>query len=188
MLSAQKAISVFGSSTAAPGSPEYGQARRVGRLLAQAGFVVVTGGFGGLMAAACQGAREAGGHTVGITLPAWGRPANPWVCEERPQSSFVERLLRMTTQADGYVALEGGVGTLTEFSLVWSLLETGTLPPRPFVVLGERWRRLLGALAAELILRPEDLGLITVADTPEAVVEALSRALAQTPGASGAGA
>ena len=171
----RKAVSVFGSSAVGPGSPEYERARRVGQLLAEAGLVVVTGGFGGVMAAVCRGAQEAGGHTVGVTLPAWGLTANPWVCEERPQETFLDRLVLMTTDADGYVALDGGIGTLTEFALVWSLLQTRTVLSRPLVAMGERWRRLLAAFAACLIVPPEHLELITVVDTPEDVIPALHR-------------
>jgi uncharacterized protein (TIGR00725 family) len=174
-LAGRKVVSVFGSSTIMPGSPEYERARRVGQLLAEAGLIVATGGFGGAMAAACRGAREAGGHTVGVTLPAWGLAANPWVCEERPQDTFVDRLTMVTTDADGYVVLDGGIGTLTEFSLAWSLLQTGTVLPRPLVAIGERWRRLVAAFAAELIAVPEHLNLVSVVDAPEDVVEALRR-------------
>ncbi len=173
----QKVISVFGSAAVEPGSPEYERAQRLGRLLAEAGFGVLTGGFGGAMEAACRGACEAGGRTVGATLPSWGRPANRWVGEERPQRSYIERLALVTTDADGYVAVDGGVGTLTELALAWSLLETHTVPPRPLIALGGRWRRIMATLAGELIAPPEYLALITVVDTPEAAVEALRRRL-----------
>ncbi len=176
--SAPRAISVFGSAAVEPGSPEYERARRMGQLLAEAGYQVVTGGFGGAMEAACRGAREAGGHTVGVTLPAWGQAANPWVCEERPQETFVDRLALVTGVTDGYVVLDGGVGTLTELALAWSLLETHTVPPRPLIAVGERWRRLVAALAADLIAPPAYIALITVVDTPEEALAALARALA----------
>ena len=176
MSSDHKVVSVFGSSQVVPGSPEYECGERLGRLLAEAGWVVVTGGFGGAMAAACRGAREAGGHTVGVTLPAWGQPANPWVAEERPQAAFADRLRLLTHEADGFVALDGGIGTLTEVSLVWSLLQTGSLSRRPLVAIGRRWRHLFGAFAAELIMRPQDLGLVTLVDSPEEAVAALRRA------------
>jgi len=169
-------VSVFGSAAILPGSPEYCCACRMGQLLAEAGFVVLTGGLGGAMAAACRGAREAGGHTIGVTLPAWGLPANPWVCEERPQETFLDRLALVTTHTDGYVALDGGVGTLTELALAWSLLQTCTVPRRPLVAVGSRWRRLMATFAAELIVPPDHLGLITVVDTPEAALDSLHRA------------
>ncbi len=168
-------ISVFGSATVAPESCEHERAFRLGRLLASAGWVVMTGGFGGAMAATCRGAREAGGHTIGVTLSIWDQQANAWVCEERPQGSYLERLAHMTTMADGYVAVDGGIGTLTELALVWSLLEVRSLPPRPLVVLGGRWRRVFEVLRQELIVCSEHLALVTVVDTPEEAVQALRR-------------
>ncbi len=172
-----KVISVFGSATIEPNGPEYARAQRLGQLLAEAGWVVLTGGFGGAMAAACRGARMAGGHTVGATLAIWNQPANPWVCEERPQDTYLERLVHVATVADGYVAVDGGIGTLGELALVWSLLETRSLPLRPLVALGERWRRLFDLFAGELIVRREHLELVSVVATPEEAVQMLRRGL-----------
>ncbi len=62
----KKMLGVFGSGSVEQGSQEWELARRVGRRAAEAGLVVLTGGLGGVMAAACQGAREAGGLTIGI--------------------------------------------------------------------------------------------------------------------------
>jgi len=174
-VSHPRVISVFGSATIAPGSDEYGRAERLGRFLAGAGWVVMTGGFDGAMAACCRGAREAGGHTVGVTLRAWNRPANAWVCEERPQATYQERLLYMATMADGYVAVDGGIGTLGELALVWSLLETRSLPPRPLVAVGRRWRRLFDVFAEELVLRREHLALVNVVASPEEAVPVLGQ-------------
>lgn len=166
-------VSVFGSATVAPESREHERARRLGELLAGAGWVVMTGGFDGAMAAICRGASEAGGHTVGVTVSEWNRQANAWVCEERPQATYLERLVHVATMADGYVAVDGGIGTLTELALVWSLLEVRSLPPRPLVALGGRWRRVFSVLGEELIARREHLALVTVVDTPEEAVLAL---------------
>lgn len=178
-MPATRVVSVFGSATVTPGSPEHECACRLGQLLAGAGYVVMTGGFGGAMAATCRGAREAGGHTVGVTLSVWNQPANAWVCEERPQSTYLERLVHVATMADGYVAVDGGIGTLTELVLVWSLLEVRSLPPRPLVALGGRWRRLFAVFREELIARREHLALVTVVDTPEEAVQALQQAFAE---------
>ena len=63
-----KMISVFGGSQCRPGDREYEEAHEVGRLLAEAGYVVCTGGYQGTMAAASQGAFGAGGSVVGVTM------------------------------------------------------------------------------------------------------------------------
>lgn len=175
--SVTRVISVFGSAQIVPASEEYRRAKHLGRLLGEAGWVVATGGFDGAMEAACRGACEVGAHTVGVTVAEWNRAANPWVREEQPEGTFVDRLVRVATMADGYVAVDGGIGTLTEIALVWSLVEVRSLPPRPLVVIGERWQRVFQVLERELIARPEHLALVSVVETPEEAVQALRQAL-----------
>ena len=90
-----KTVTVFGSSLPVEGSTTYLEAQRLGRLLAEAGFAVCNGGYGGLMEASARGAREAGGHTVGITCVIWPRPANPYIVEEVRTQSFPHRLMTL---------------------------------------------------------------------------------------------
>ena len=69
-MTGRPAIAVFGSSQTPPGTEEWDQAVLTGSRLAQAGFGVVTGGYGGTMEAASKGAAEAGGHVIGVTSPS----------------------------------------------------------------------------------------------------------------------
>ena len=105
------------------------QAEAVGRGLACAGAVVVCGGLAGVMAAACRGAKEAGGTTLGI-LPGTDRSAaNPWVDVAVATGLGEARNALVVRSADAVVALAGGYGTLSEIALA---LRTG----RPVVGLG----------------------------------------------------
>lgn len=89
----------------------------VGRALASAGALVVTGGLGGVMAAACRGAAEAGGTTVGL-LPTTDRAtANPWVTVAVPTGLAEARDALVVTAADAVVAVGGSWGTLAEVAL-----------------------------------------------------------------------
>ena len=79
-------ISVFGGSQPKEQDTAYGEAVELGKLLAQRGHVVLTGGYIGVMEAVSRGAKEAGGHVIGVTcedIEAWRavRP-NSWVMEE----------------------------------------------------------------------------------------------------------
>src|SRR3989304_6004898 len=89
-------VSVFGGASPLPDSPAYADARRLGRLLEEAGCVVMTGGYMGTMEAASRGAAEAGGHVIGVTCEAIERfrkaGANPWVKEEIKYPTLRERL------------------------------------------------------------------------------------------------
>lgn len=175
-------ISVFGSSTPEPGGEAYEDARYTGRLLAEAGFVVATGGYGGTMAAVSQGAAEAGGHVIGVTSGHIERyrhtPANRWVAEEIRYESQRDRLLHLVMNNDGMIALPGGIGTLSEVALAWSLLQTGELGARPLVLLGPTWRETIRVYAQAEYIRPRDMDLIYLATSPETAVAYVRQALA----------
>ena len=166
---AQPVISVFGSSAPQPGSEPYAEARLVGQLLAEAGFAVATGGYAGTMAAVSRGAAEAGGRVIGVTsshIEKWRpTPANEWVAEEIRLDSQQDRLLYLVMNNDGMLALPGGIGTLSEVALAWSLMQTGTIEERPLVLLGQTWRETIRVYAQEEYIRPRDLDLLYLANS-----------------------
>lgn len=168
-------VSVYGSSQAQEGEELYREALELGRLLATAGFDVITGGYDGTMAAVSRGAREAGGHVIGVTLSLFDPlPPNPWLNEEQRTDAFPERLRRMTEMADAYIVLRGGIGTLTEFAYTWGLLQTGAIPRRPFIVLGAPWRRLVHLLREDdFRIADAHYALIQFASTPQEAVALL---------------
>ena len=113
------------------------QAEEVGRRLAGAGAVVVCGGLGGVMAAACRGAVTAGGTTVGL-LPGEDRAAaNRWVTVALPTGLGELRNGLVVRASDALVAVGGGYGTLSEIALALKTgcpvvgLEVWPLPPVP---------------------------------------------------------
>jgi uncharacterized protein (TIGR00730 family) len=177
-----KVIAVFGSGSAPAGHPVLAQARDLGRSLAEAGFGVLCGGYGGTMAAVSQGADEVGGQVIGVTVDLFSPPAQPnrWLTEEYRVHDFFPRLKRLT-DADGFVVLRGGIGTLTEASLTWSLLQTGQIGPRPFIFVGDGWRRLFAAFRAETFMTERDLGLATIVDRVDEVVALLLEAYMPSP-------
>jgi uncharacterized protein (TIGR00725 family) len=119
----ERYVGVIGAGDVLDGSPEADTAEVVGRGLAEAGAVVVCGGLGGVMAAACRGAVAAGGTTVGI-LPGSSRDdANPWVTVALPTGLGEARNALVVRAVDVLVAVGGGYGTLSEIGLA---LRTGT--------------------------------------------------------------
>ncbi|HYN88330.1 MAG TPA: LOG family protein [Ardenticatenaceae bacterium] len=173
-------ISVYGSAQPKPGWPLHAEAAEVGRLLAQGGYSVMTGGYDGTMAAVSQGAHEVGGHVIGVTLDLFDpTPPNPWIREEARYPDFSQRLRHFTEMADGFVVLRGGIGTLTEIFFTWGLMQTGAIrPPRPIVVLGAPWRRLFALLREdEFLIQDQHYDLIRWAESPADVVRLLDQAL-----------
>lgn len=146
-----RVITVFGSSRPRPGEDDYRVAYDLGRMLAAAGFVVCNGGYAGIMEASARGAREAGGHTIGITVDAFaGKPANPWIIEAEVLPTLIERMMRLIERGNAYVILKGGTGTLLELAAVWELMNKGLMAARPTVVLGDFWQGVIATLKDEL--------------------------------------
>lgn len=137
-------ISVFGGSQPREGDAAYAEAVELGRLLAEGGHVVLTGGYIGVMEGVSRGARDAGGHVIGVTcedIEAW-RPVKPnaWVMEEIRKKTLVERLHTLIHESDAALALPGGAGTLTEIALMWNLMIVESLHRRPLVLIGDGWQ------------------------------------------------
>ncbi len=167
-------ISVFGSSAPQPDSSAYEEARQVGRMLAEAGFAVATGGYSGTMSAVSQGAAEAGGHVIGVTSDQIEqfRPLAPnqWVMEEIRYESLQDRVLHLVKINDGMIVLPGGIGTLSEMALAWSLMQVGEIDDRPLSLLGPIWRETIAAFNDPAVLRPQHLQLLHFAETVESSV------------------
>jgi len=137
-------ISVFGGSQPKEDSTAYAEAMELGKLLAKRGHTVLTGGYIGVMEAVSRGAREAGGHVIGVTcedIEAWRAiKANAWVIEEIRKKTLVERLHSLIHESDAALALPGGPGTLTEISLMWNLMIVESLHRRPLILIGDGWQ------------------------------------------------
>ena len=174
-------VGVMGSARIQPGDPRYDVALRVGREMANAGFVVMTGGYGGLMEAVSRGAAEAGGAVIGLPVRGWDSLApNPWMGEVRWVDSYFDRLTAFAA-CDVIVALDGGLGTLGEAAVAWANLQTdpGTNPP--LVLFGRAWRRLHALIGELLVVDKRDLDLVRLVDRPEAVTGAIVDAIANRP-------
>ena len=147
-------ITVFGGSQPKPGSPSYQEAYELGKLLAEAGHAVLTGGYVGTMEAVSRGANEAGGHVIGVTcmeIERWrGVGANAWVKEERKYDTLRQRLDGLIDGCDAAIALPGGPGTLTEISLMWNLMIVDAIPRRPLVLVGHGWQSMFDQAYSEL--------------------------------------
>jgi uncharacterized protein (TIGR00730 family) len=172
--SQRKTIAVFGSSRRAEDSPHYVEAYELGRVLARAGYAVLSGGYNGSMAAVSRGAADAGGHVIGVTCAIFDPlPCNAWLAEEIKAQTLLERLAIMIERADGFVAVRGGIGTLSEVTLAWSLLQTRTFHDKPLVLLGDCWQPIVAALLQYSDLGRSIAGLARIVETPQEVLSAL---------------
>jgi len=164
------AVSIFGSARIGEHSAEYRLARETGRLFAEAGFAVVTGGGPGVMEAANRGCQEAGGLSVGfnITLPH-EQGLNPYCDIGLTFKHFYARKTMFVKAAEGFVIFPGGFGTLDEMFEALTLIQTGKVLNFPVVLVGsDYWAELLDwtrdELLADRLISPEDIDLLHVTD------------------------
>ena len=175
MSANERIVTIFGGSKCGDTDAEYRDAHRVGELLAEAGFAICTGGYSGVMEAASRGAHERGGRVLGITMKQFNKEPNRYLTEKFPSEHFYERLQRLITQSVGYIALRGGMGTVTEISLVWNKMQTRVLEPRPLVLLGDCWTPIVAAWQQHLAVNDDDVRLLKFAGTPDEAVAIIQR-------------
>ncbi len=161
-------VTIFGGSKCGPASEEYNEALEIGRRLAKAGFTICTGGYLGVMEAASRGAREAGGRVFGIVMNQFKSEPNRYLTDKVATNHFYERLQNLITRSVGFVALRGGMGTVTEVSLVWNKLSTRVLDRRPIVLVGDCWRDVVDAWKTHLVVSDEDVAYLDFAHDAEA--------------------
>jgi uncharacterized protein (TIGR00730 family) len=167
----ERIVTIFGGSKCHESDPEYIQARSVGALLAESGFTICTGGYLGVMEAASRGAREAGGRVLGIVMNQFKSEPNRFLTDKVATPHFYERLQRLITRSVGFVALRGGMGTVTELSLVWNKIQTRVIEPRPLVLLGDCWKPVVQQWQKCLAVSDKDVAALDFALTAEEAVE-----------------
>jgi len=171
------AVSIFGSARVEPDTPQYRMAEKVGRLLANAGFTVITGGGPGVMEGANKGALEAGGTSVGLNIELpMEQELNPYCNVSLSFRYFFCRKYMFAKYALAFVILPGGFGTMDELFESLTLIQTHRMKPFPVILLGtEYWGGLMDwircSLVAEGYISKDDAGLFQLTDSPEEGVE-----------------
>lgn len=175
------AVSIFGSARLPEDNPYYTHARNIGRMLAEQGFAVISGGGGGIMEAANRGCRDGGGQSIGlnIELPQEQLP-NVYQDISVNFRYFFVRKVMLVKYSMGYLCMPGGFGTLDEFSEAVTLLQTEKIYPMPLILFGsEYWGGLLDWFEKTLVVNETissvDMDLIKLTDDPDEVVEIMTR-------------
>jgi len=167
----ERIVTIFGGSKCSEDSAEYKDAKNLGGYLARAGFTICTGGYLGIMEAASRGAREHGGRVYGIVMNQFKSEPNRYLTDKVATDHFYDRLQNLITRSVGFVALRGGMGTVTEISLVWNKLQTGVIGRRPLVLLGACWEPVVDAWKTNLVVSTRDMGYLDFALDAETAAE-----------------
>ncbi len=172
-----KTVVVFGSSRTKD-ERHLQDAERLGRLLVEAGYVVGSGGYGGIMEAVSRGAYLAGGRVIGYTTDQFGDlPPSPWINEERREPDIHFRIKRMLEEGDAFVAMWGGIGTLAEVAMAWNVAQIAALQgrkPKPLILVGDNWPPLVDCIGAHTEIGKSVLALPVTVPSPEKAVERVS--------------
>ena len=172
-------VAVLGSARLGPGRPALARGASLGAALGAAGWAVMTGGYGGLMAATAQGAAEAGAVVIGLPMTAWAG---------LEPSEHVSELRWSATTPSGWATSSGRTSSsacraasarLAEATIVWSAAQTEPGAAR-LVLLGKDWRHLVETFADHLVVGQEDLRLARLADDPSAAAAAVEAAYLDT--------
>jgi len=178
------AVSIFGSARTPASDPDYKDARALGRMLAEQGVAVITGGGPGIMEAANRGAADADGISVGlnITLPHEQR-ANPYANVQMDFHYFFARLVMFVKYACAFVCFPGGFGTLHEFFNSMTLIQTGKADEFPVILFGsEYWNGLLSWMDQAMLhnrfakIDPQDMKMFYITDSLDEAMSILSEA------------
>lgn len=174
-------VSIFGSARVTKDSPYYELAVKFGRLLAEQGFMVITGAAEGIMRAGIEGSGPENSFGVNILLPFEAGPAQ--VMQDDPKlvrfKYFFTRKVFFVMEADAFALFPGGFGTHDEGFEALTLLQTGKAPPMPVVLMelpGEQyWETWDGFIRQQLLTRgfisPEDLSFYRIVRSPEEGVD-----------------
>ncbi len=167
-----KGVTIFGSARTHPNEPQYEAAKETARLLAEAGFAIITGGGPGIMEAANHGAKLGGGLSIGcnIELP-FEQGANPYIDTLINFRYFFVRKTMFIKYSDAFIIFPGGFGTLDEAFEALTLIQTGKIYQFPVVFFGRHYwagfiRWLQTRVLTEGKISPGDMDLMIVTDDP----------------------
>jgi hypothetical protein len=191
MAHISRGVTIFGSARTNPAEPVYLAAIETGRLLARAGFAVITGGGPGIMEAANKGALEAGGLSVGcnIQLP-FEQDSNPYLTTSITFNYFFVRKVMFVKYATAFIIFPGGFGTMDELFEALTLIQTHKISNFPVVLIGVNyWRDLLrwieNTMLSENKVSPADLKLLYLTDSPQDAVRLIVESQQHQPRSNG---
>ncbi len=179
LVTIRPSVSVFGSARTKPEHPDYELTVAIARALSDAGFSVITGGGPGLMEAANKGASQGKSPSVGLNIQLpHEQAANAYQDIALYFRHFFSRKVMFVKYASAYIVMPGGFGTLDELAEILTLIQTGKSRRIPVVLVKATfWKGMLDwfreSLAGEGMIDPADLGLLTMAETPDEVVQAI---------------
>lgn len=182
-----KTVTFFGSARFPEGDKWYEEARKLGKILSENGYAVITGGGPGIMEAGNRGAVEGkAGESIGLNIQLpYEQRTNPFVDKSIGFHYFFVRKVMLSYAARVYVYWPGGFGTLDELFEIITLIQTKKIPAVPVILVGkEYWQPLLEWIKNDVrgkfkAIDEEDMDLYKLVDTAEEAYEIIKTAPAR---------
>ncbi len=172
-------IAYFGFADAPTTDPLYQEAYECAKYLAEKGYVSINGGGPGVMRAISEGAKAAKGTAIGVTFYPEditnfeGRDRGNPLDIEIKTKNYLERTLKLLELGDVYVVFKGGTGTISEFGMSWGLARLYFGHHKPLILYGEFWNEIIKVFTENMRIRPEDLKVYKVVNSPQEAYEAI---------------
>ena len=184
----KKEVTIFGSARLSPESHWYQEAKKLGNMLAESGYTVITGGGPGIMEGANAGAHKSALDThrecsigLDIVLPS-GERRNPYVERRMPFHYFFTRKVMLSASAQAYIFFPGGFGTIDEFTEIVTLIQTKKMEKVAMICVGkEYWGSFAKWMTKQMLENDEkligtkDLNLFKIVDTAEEAMKIVKR-------------
>ena len=173
-------VTIFGSARLAQDSKYCKMAYDLGRMLAENGHAVITGGGPGIMEAASHGSYEIGGRTIGLNITlAHEQHPNPYLTDCLTFEYFFARKVSLAMSAKVFVFFPGGFGTMDELSEVLCLMQEAKMPKMPVFLVGtDYWKgfdRMIGKMIALGLIASKDTAIFHITDNLQDVVDAANK-------------
>lgn len=166
----ERTVTIFGSSIPKPGGEQYEIAYQLGSKLAEEGFNICTGGYGGIMEAASKGAYDKGGLVYAVTVDNWNSNPNPYITIEVRGKTLFERIEKLIEMGDAYVVLQGGTGTFLELAAVWEYANKKLQQEKPIICHSQMWKEIVAVMNKQMDYEGRRTDLVEICEDVNQIV------------------
>ncbi len=176
-----KNIAFFGDANIPQNDPEYRNALKVAKILAEYGYTIVNGGGPGVMDAATKGAIEGNGETLSVTFapndaPGYeGKYVGNVTDAEIVTTNYIERMFKLIEHGDIFIIFRGGSGTISEFGTAWVLAKLYYGHHKPFILFGKQWIEIIDVLKKNMNIDREEMSVFEICEKVEDVLPVVKK-------------
>lgn len=129
------------------------------------------------MEAASKGAYDNAGFVYGVTIELWNKEPNQYLTVEVREEKLFERITKLLELGDAYIILQGGTGTLLEFSAVWEYANKNLQQPKPIICNSNMWKEIVDVMNKQMLLENRRTDLVKCADNVNEILDYLKTSL-----------